>query len=123
MSWYSNFITIGGYQLPSPREYKVQRADLDTENTTRDEAGVLHRDRIRTGVYKIFVTWRLTSTQLSNVISRIEASSFSVTFFDPCTAQTVTRTMYSGDRSADMVLGADTIGDTMFDFSVDLIEM
>lgn len=123
MSWFSSFISIGGNQLPSPRSYRVQRSDLDTENTTRDESGVLHRDRIRTGVYKIYATWRLTSSQLSSVVSAIEPASFSVTFYDPNTNATVTRSMYSGDRSSEMVVGADAAANTLWDFTVNLIEL
>lgn len=123
MSWFSSFISVGGVPLPPPRSYRVQRADLDSENTSRDEAGRLHRDRIRTGTYKIFVTFRVKPTQLSTIISAIEPASFSVTFYDPNTNATVTRTMYSGDRSSEVILGATSASNMLIDFTVDLIEL
>lgn len=123
MAWFNGFITINGTRLPSPRSYRVQRADLDSENTTRNELGVLHRDRIRQGVYKLYLTWRVNPSALASIISAIEPASFTATFYDPNTNQTVTRTLYSGDRSSEMIVNSEYTSDTLWDFSVDLIEL
>ena len=123
MSWISNYISIGNVQLPTPTSYRVQMADLDTENTTRDEAGVLHRERIRQGVYKLYVTWRLRSSALADLISLIAPSSFTVTFFDTNTMSYQTRIMYAGDRESEVVIGSETAGGVLVDFNVDFIEM
>lgn len=123
MAWISNYITINGTRLPTPTTYRVQMADLDTENTTRDETGVLHRDRIRSGVYKIIVSWRLRSSILASVISLIQSSSFTVTFFDTNTMSYQTKTMYAGDRESEVVIGDETAAGVLVDFNVDFIEM
>jgi hypothetical protein len=123
MSWYSQFIRINNTTLPSPRSYRVERSDLDSERTTRDESGYLHRDRIRKGVYKLYLQWRLTPAQLETIIPLIERESFSVTFLDPTSCAQHTATMYTGNRSAEIVLGAKTISDMLFDFTVDFIEL
>lgn len=123
MAWISNYITINGTRLPTPTTYRVQMADLDTENTTRDETGVLHRDRIRSGVYKIIVSWRLRSSQLASIISLIQSSSFTVTFFDTNTMSYQTKTMYAGDRESEVVIGDETAAGVLVDFNVDFIEM
>lgn len=123
MAWISNYITINGTRLPTPTTYRVQMADLDTENTTRDETGVLHRDRIRSGVYKIIVSWRLRSSILASVISLIQSSSFTVTFFDTNTMTYQTKTMYAGDRESEVIIGDETAAGVLVDFNVDFIEM
>lgn len=123
MAWISNYITINGTRLPTPTTYRVQMADLDTENTTRDETGVLHRDRIRAGVYKIIVSWRLRSSQLASIISLIQSSSFTVTFFDTNTMSYQTKTMYAGDRESEVIIGDETAAGVLVDFNVDFIEM
>lgn len=123
MSWISNYITVGNTQLPTPVSYRVQMADLDTENTTRDEAGVLHRERIRSGVYKIIASWRLTTAQLSNMVNLLSPASFTVTFFDPNTMSYKTKQMYVGDRESEVILGSSDTSKVLIDFSVDFIEM
>lgn len=123
MAFISNYISINNTTLPTPTSYRVQMADLDTENTTRDETGVLHRDRIRYGVYKIIAQWRLTTTQLSSLISLLQNASFSVTFFDPNTLTYQTKTMYAGDRESEIVVGNASTSAIYVDFNVDLIEL
>ncbi len=123
MSFLSNYIRIGTYQPPAPTGYEVQRADLDSENTTRNEAGELKRDRIRAGVYKIIAKWRLTSSELSQFTAAISNAQFSVTFLDLTSAAYVTKTMYAGDRSASVVAGSSTAGEMLVDFSVNFIEL
>lgn len=87
-------IKFGSFTPISPRSYAVQRSDLDSEDSGRSETGVMFRNRIRAGVYKIQVTWRVNRSQLSAIANAISPDSFSVTFFDPTTASTKTCTMY-----------------------------
>lgn len=115
-------IKFGSFTPISPRSYGVQRSDLDSEDSGRSETGMMFRNRIRAGVYKIQVTWRVNRSQLSAIANAISPDSFSATFFDPTTASTKTCTMYAGDRSATMVLNADTAAETLWDLSVNFIE-
>lgn len=115
-------IKFGSFTPISPKSYGVQRSDLDSEDSGRSETGVMFRNRIRAGVYKIQVTWRVNRSQLSAIATAISPDSFSATFFDPTTASTKTCTMYAGDRSATMVLNADTAAETLWDLSVNFIE-
>lgn len=48
-------IKFGSFTPISPRSYAVQRSDLDSEDSGRSETGVMFRNRIRAGVYKILV--------------------------------------------------------------------
>ena len=97
-------ISIGGAALKDPSAYSVALQDVDSENTTRNAKGVLIRDRIRGGVYKISIGWEgLTRAQLQQITSAVSGVKLSVSFFDPTTGTTnVTRTMYVGDRSAEL---------------------
>lgn len=115
-------IKFGNFTPISPRSYGVQRSDLDSEDSGRSETGMMFRNRIRAGMYKIQVTWRVNRSQLSAIASAISSDSFSVTFFDPTTASTKICTMYAGDRSATMILNADTATETLWDLSVNFIE-
>ncbi len=114
-------IVIGAVDLPDPASYDVQRSDLDSENTGRSEAGVLQRDRVRAGVYKLSLTFRVTKTDLKVITDALAPVSFSCTFFDPTTSSAPTKTMYAGDRRAKMIYYPAT-GETRWELSVDLIE-
>ena len=37
---------INGVTMPTPKSFKVTINDIDSENTTRDARGTMHRDRI-----------------------------------------------------------------------------
>jgi hypothetical protein len=95
-------ITVGSTHLPNPIEYSVTLQDIDSENTKRTETGLLNRDRVRAGVYKIQATWLVTKAQLSLITDALAPDQFSVTFFDPTTATKPTKSMYSGDRTGNL---------------------
>lgn len=109
-------ITINGVGLPAPTSYKIPRFDLDSSDTNRNEAGYMQRDRVRQGIYKIELEWRmLTSTEVNKIESAIQPSSVSVTF--PTPKGMVTKRMYAGDRKIDMV------ANNRWNISFNLIEM
>ncbi|WP_124098362.1 DUF6711 family protein [Ruminococcus sp. Marseille-P6503] len=116
------WLKINGTQAPTPRTCKVGRYDLDSENTTRNEKGVLHRDRIRSGTYKCEYTWRLTTSELSDLTSLLSSETFTAEFYDLTTNTYHTCTMYAGDRTADTVLSRDSAGGVLVDYSCSLIE-
>lgn len=96
-------ISIDGVSLPDPTSMSIPMADIDSSDTTRNELGVLQRDRIRQGIYKIELMWStITDSQVNTILSAIEPSKFEVTF--PTTFGTMTKDMYAGDRKLDFVL-------------------
>jgi hypothetical protein len=117
-------ITIGSTPLPDPVEYSVSLQDIDSENTRRTEAGILTRDRVRGGVYKIQITWKVTKTQLKTITDAISPAQFSVTFFDPTTSTDPTKYMYSGDRTGKLILLKDpnNPSSSLWELSTSLIE-
>lgn len=95
-------ISIDGVDLPSPSVFKIPESDLDSSDTGRNELGVLQRDRIRQGVYKIELEWKgITSSQLATIKSTVQPASLQVTF--PTEIGMQTKTMYAGDRNIEMV--------------------
>ena len=117
-------ITIGSTPLPDPVEYTVSLQDIDSENTRRTETGLLTRDRVRGGVYKIQATWKVTKTQLKTITDAIAPAKFSVSFFDPTTSSNPTKDMYSGDRIGNLILLKDTgsSSESLWELSASLIE-
>lgn len=116
-------IQINGVDLPAPVEYSVSLQDIDSENTRRTETGMLQRDRVRSGVYKIQIKWRVTRTQLKIITDALKPAKFSATFFDPTTSTTPTRYMYCGDRNADLIYYKEGFpDDSLWEISTSLIE-
>lgn len=113
-------ITIGTTPLPDPAEYSVTLQDIDSENTRRTEAGVLTRDRVRAGVYKIQATWKVNKSELIIITDAVKPAQFAVTFFDPTTSTNPTRPMYVGDRTARLIHLES--GQSLWELSLSLIE-
>ena len=113
-------IKIGSTSLPDPAEYSVTLQDIDSENTRRTEAGVLTRDRVRGGVYKIQARWKVSKTDLKTITDAIAPAKFSVTFFDPTTSSNPTKDMYVGDRTANLIHLES--GQSLWELTLSLIE-
>jgi len=116
-------IQINGVNLPPPVEYSVELYDIDSENTKRTETGVLQRDRVRQGVYKMQVKWLIKKSQLRIITDALKPAKFKVTFFDPTTLEMPTREMYCGDRKANLVkYNGSSPDDSWWELSTSLIE-
>lgn len=99
-------ITIGGVALPNPivGGYKVYNRDIDSENTTRTETARLQRDRIRTKMYAIDVTWNVKGADYQKVINALAPAKIVVNFYNPNDGAYYTQTdMYAGDRAATLL--------------------
>lgn len=114
-------ITIDGADLPSPSSYKIPRSDLDSGDTGRNELGVLQRDRIRQGIYKIELEWNgITSSELHLIESAVEPEELNVTF--PSPVGPISKKMYAGDRNAEMVKYNNDYNNIIWKLSFNLVE-
>jgi hypothetical protein len=116
-------LTVGAAPLPQPHEYKVSVNDLDSDSTERSESGILTRNRVRAGVYRLDVSWHgLTKAELKSITDEIDGASFSLTFFDPTQSSDSTKTMYAGDKSGQLSLYKTDGGSSYWDFTCAFIE-
>lgn len=114
-------INIDGADLPAPSNFKISRSDLDGSDTGRNEIGVLQRDRIRQGIYKIELEFTgIISEKLQTIEMAIEPASVQVKF--PTQLGVLTRTMYAGDRNIEMVKYDPDYNKIRWDISCNLIE-
>lgn len=117
-----NIITIDGVNLPHPSSLTVSMQDLDSNDTTRNERGVLQRDRVRAGVYKIELSFNAKKgNEIQIIESAIRNSKLSVTF--PDTTGRITKQMYVGDRNKEVVLYNGGVSDEIrWTLSFNLVE-
>ncbi len=95
-------INIDGTDLPAPSKFKPPNMDLDSEDSKRNELGVMQRDRIRADVFKLELEWKaITSSQLATIKAAIHPARFEATFVTE--VGYVTKTMYVSDRNIEMV--------------------
>lgn len=116
------YIRIDGVLMPAPKSYGIDRSDLDSENTSRSLSGIMNRDRVRQGVYKIKASWLVNTIELVKLTQALAPESIQVKFFDGTTGMYVTTKMYAGDRSSTIALQKKNYNETLWEFSCDLIE-
>ena len=117
-------IIIDGTTLPNPTKYNVSMSDLDSSDTTRNEAGVLVRNRVRQGVTKIELSFMLRGREVAQVLDLIEPAQVSVEYFDPRGFEPRKIQAYVGDRSTNMALYTPDMRpeDILWEVSFNLIE-
>lgn len=113
-------VSIDGVDLPTPSTYRPPQFDLDSGDTGRNELGVMQRDRIRQGIYRLELEWKaINSSKLATIKAATQPDKFEVTFYTE--AGYVTKTMYAGDRNIEMARGF-IESDIRWNVSCNLIE-
>lgn len=115
---------INEVHMPNPSKYDVQFSDLDSSESARNEQGVLLRNRIRQGVAKISVSWKVRGDKIATIIGAIEPAELEVKYFDPRKNAYGEATMYSSDRNCQLVLYTEDMdfSQALWEISMNLIE-
>lgn len=115
-------LQINGVAMKTPSSIEVTYQDYDSSESNRNAKGELIRERVRAGVRRLDVSWKvLYADEMAKILNAVEPVFFKVRFFDPKTATFQTATMYVGDRKPVFyTLRDDKIIYT--DFSIPLIE-
>ena len=112
-------VKFGSYVPPAPTKYSLTVQDIDSDDSGRGETGVMSRERVRAGVYKLTLEFtNITSTDVLKIKNAIASEQIKVTFFD---GSDVTATMYSGDRSLDLK-SIDDESNCFWDMGFNLVE-
>ena len=105
-----NIININGLQCnPSVLEIGIQ--DVSAPDAGRDLTGTMHPMKIGEKQTVQLEWWEPDRTEVKNVLSRVRAESFPVSYYDPNTDTWTTKTMYVGDRQVPIRMwGTDSQG-------------
>lgn len=99
-------LKINGVAIAAPSVFQVDIADIDGE-TRRNARGDLIRDRVAVK-RKLNCEWPpLTMGEISTLLQAVKDVFFQVTYPDPMTGRTETKTFYVGDRSMPLLLVKD----------------
>ena len=119
LSW----IKINGEEAPTPREWTIVDSDFDSDDSTRDEAGVLHRTVIRRNQHAPKFKWRLKGKDMSKLLQMINSTSLQVTYYDLLTKAPVTFTGYpQATRQPKLLLQKDSYDECWWEFECSFIE-
>jgi hypothetical protein len=93
-------LQIGGSSVPDPSEFTWTLTDLSSDNSGRNAAGSMMKDRIAQKV-KLACKWPfLTQAQAASLLQAVNATIFfTATYPDPMAGVTATNTFYVGDRT------------------------
>lgn len=93
-------IKVDGVALPTPSDIKVEIQDLDGESVRPVSTGVLRRNRIRSNMLKITLTWNLnTFVDVMSILNAVSASTFKTELYIPDHGIRDVKTMYAGTKS------------------------
>lgn len=112
-------VQLGSYTPPAPTKYSLEISDIDSEDTGRGETGVMSRERVRAGIYKLSLGFtNLTSEQVLAIKQAISPEEITVKLFD---GSQVNANMYSGNRTLDLK-SIDDESNCFWDMSFNLTE-
>ena len=119
LSW----LKINGVEAPAPREWTVVDSDFDSDDSVRDETGVLNRTVIRRNHHAPKFKWRLFGKDMTALLKMIDATSLQITYYDLRTGAPVTFTGYpQATRQPKLILQAETYADCLWEFECSFIE-
>ena len=94
-------LKINNKNIIAPSSFQVDISDIDGESN-RNAEGKMIRDRIAVK-RKINAEWKmLDAGNMSSLLNAVANEFFTVTYPDPMTGGTATKTFYVGDRNAPM---------------------
>lgn len=92
-------IKVNGVALSTPSDIKVEIQDLDGESVRPVATGVLRRNRIRSNMLKVTLTWNITPTiDIMNILNAVTPAEFDAELFIPTHGIRATRKMYAGKQ-------------------------
>lgn len=105
MSYENVKIKVNGVELPAPIDMEYSLEDLDADSERDVNSGILDRNRIRSDVFKLSLSYSMESPEaVSKVLKAISSATFSVELFDIKNNKRVTKTMYAGPKTSQLIL-------------------
>ena len=92
-------IKVNGVLLPTPSDISVEIQDLDGDSVRPIATGVLRRNRIRSNMLKVTLTWNLkTFVDVMSILNAVTPTEFNVELYIPDHGIIGTKKMYAGNK-------------------------
>lgn len=96
-------LTIGGVEMPAPYQYSIPMQDVMSSDSAYSESGHCIRNRVRQGVCRLELAWRVGGSDAATLLSAIKPDKVSVKYYDPRTGALTEEDMYVEDRSCALI--------------------
>lgn len=100
MGFHTGMLAVNGTAIKTPSSMTIGFQDVSNSDAGRTQDAIMHKNlvaRKRT----ISLSWNgVTQTEAHTILQAFYPEYFNVTYYDPLDGATVTRTFYSGDKSA-----------------------
>lgn len=106
--------------LPQPNTYEPIDYDTDSDESGTSETGILNRDIVRMGQWKINLKWTLDSAKLTALRTAIFKEKFECKFLTE--SGYITKTMYAGNRNRRLLKNTAADGSPLWELSCNFIE-
>ena len=116
---------VNGTDIPQPQEVHIEHTNVASDDSGRNEKGVMKITWLRTDVRKVSMKWKaLTGNEVKTIRNLMQGKEYSFTYWD---AGTQTMNAYTGDNDYNIysynpkIFGSQ--GGLYTDFSIDAVEM
>lgn len=93
-------LVVDGVAIQEPSELTWNRNDISSSDAGRTMDAEMHKNRITSKV-TLSLAWNMVDPdQISAILHAFEPEYFNITYHDPYENATVTKTFYSGDKTA-----------------------
>lgn len=116
-------IKIDGVDMPDPYQYTVPMGDLDSSDSAHSESGIRFRNRIRQGITRLELGWRINGEDAATLLAAIEPSMVNVEYLDPRMG-IKTANMSVEDRSCSLLnlKSSDDPNENLWEIGFNLVE-
>ena len=100
MGQHNGMIKVDGVAIKTPATFSWGLQDVSGSDAGRTMDGVMHKNRIAQK-RKIDLVWAMPTPEESHaILVAFNPEYINVTYYDPLDGATVTRTFYTGDKTA-----------------------
>lgn len=117
-------LVVNGVTMPCPSkfEYGIQDVSASDSGRVEDENATMYKNRIAQKV-KISLEWvAVSDADAATILNAFDPEYFTVTYHDPKANSVVTKTFYSGDKTAPYYWWVDNRGFSFTNISFNIIE-
>lgn len=100
MGFHNNMIQVDGEKVKTPSSFIWGLQDISHSDAGRTDDAVMHKNRVAQK-RKIDLSWAMpTREELHDILRVFNPEYINVTYYDPLDGSNVTRTFYTGDKTA-----------------------
>lgn len=100
MGYHSGMLSVDGVPVKTPSKMSIGFQDVSNSDAGRTQDALMHKNLVARK-RKIDLVWASpTPEEAHAILTAFYPEYFNVTYYDPLDGGTVTRTFYSGDKTA-----------------------